>query len=332
MSLERFELALAQRGTTFDPTGARRIFNGYTEGAPGLAVEVYGKTLVIHDALGPLGNRELDLAIEAKAKKAIPYLDTTLLKLRDSKDVPSRNGIYLTGSEKTACKKIKEHDVTYALRLTMNRDTSFYLDTEKLRLWAKENLKDKKVLNTFAYTGSLGIAAKAGGASKVVHVDMNNVYLTVAKDSYTLNKFDISKGDFKAKDFFDSTGELKREHALYDCVFVDPPYLSVTGQGKVDAENEFLKVVNKVRPLVAHNGYLVCVNNAVFLSGVDYMKSLEAVCAGGYAKIDSIIEVPLDFTGYPASRSGTLVVDPSPFNHSTKIAILKLSRKDGRSE
>jgi 23S rRNA (cytosine1962-C5)-methyltransferase len=332
MSLERFQLALSQRGTTFDALGARRLFNGYTEGAPGMAVDLYGKTLVIHDALGPQGNRELDKAIEAHAKKLIPGIDTTLLKLRDSKDVPSRNGIFLSGSEKTACKKIKEHGVTYAIRLTMNRDTSFYLDTANLRLWAKENLKGKRVLNTFAYTGSLGLAAKAGGASNVVHIDMNNTFLTVAKDSCTLNGFEISKADFKAKDFFDATGELKRDNTLFDCVFIDPPYLSVTGQGKVDAEKDFLKIVNKVRPMVAHNGHLVCVNNAVFLSGADFMASLNAVCAGGYATIEQHIEVPLDFSGHPASKSGALPVDPAPFGHSTKISVLRFTRKDGRSQ
>ncbi len=330
MELERFQLALAARGNDFEPTGARRLFNGYTEGAPGVAVDLYGKTLVIHDSLGPLGNRALDVAIEAHARKVIPFLDTTLLKLRDAKDVASRNGIFLSGDEKTVTKRVSEHGISYAIRLTMNRDASLYLDTSNLRLWAIKNLADKRVLNTFAYTGSLGVAAKASGSRQVVHVDLNKAFLTVAKDSYALNKLSVSKADFKAKDFFDAVGELKREGALFDCVFVDPPYLAVTNQGKVDAENEFLKVVNKVRPLVAHGGFLVCVNNAVFLSGADYMKSIDAVCAGGYARLEQHIEVPPDFVGHPQSKTGALPVDPAPFLHSTKISILKLSRKDQR--
>ena len=58
-------------------------------------------------------------------------------------------------------RKIKEHGVWYAINLTINRDTSLYLDTRNLRKWLIENLKDKSVLNTFAYTGSFGVAALA---------------------------------------------------------------------------------------------------------------------------------------------------------------------------
>jgi 23S rRNA (cytosine1962-C5)-methyltransferase len=58
----------------------------------------------------------------------------------------------------------------------MHGDASFYLDTRNLRGWALEHLAGKSVLNTFAYTGSLGVAAKAAGASRVVHLDLNKTF------------------------------------------------------------------------------------------------------------------------------------------------------------
>src|SRR6266540_416272 len=94
--------------------------------------------------------------------------------------------------------------------LTMNRDASFYLDTRNLRQWLIKNMRGKSVLNTFAYTGSLGTAAMAGGASHVVQVDLNRQFLNLSKDSYTLNGFPIQKGDFIAADFFPAIGKFKR--------------------------------------------------------------------------------------------------------------------------
>lgn len=92
-----------------------------------------------------------------------------------------------------------------------------------------------------------------------------------------------------------------------------------------------LRILNKVRPLVAHDGWLVAINNGVFVSGADYLKTLEAVCADGYARVETTVGVPLDFTGTEKTRRGALPVDPAPFNHSTKIAVLRVTRKDGRS-
>jgi 23S rRNA (cytosine1962-C5)-methyltransferase len=70
-------------------------------------------------------------------------------------------------------RKIKEYGVWYAVNLTMNRDVSLYLDTRNLRKWIIENVKDETVLNTFAYTGSFGVAAMKGGANRVVQIDLN---------------------------------------------------------------------------------------------------------------------------------------------------------------
>jgi 23S rRNA (cytosine1962-C5)-methyltransferase len=57
------------------------------------------------------------------------------------------------------------------------------------------------------------------------------------------------------------------------------------------------------------------------------MSMLEELCADGYLRVEKLVPVPEDFTGYPETRTGEYVVDPAPFNHPTKIAILKVRRK-----
>ena len=62
------------------------------------------------------------------------------------------------------------------------------------------------------------------------------------------------------------------------------------------------------------------------------MRTLESLCQDGYLKIKELIPVPQDFTGYPETRSGHPITDPTPFNHSTKIAVLEVKRKNAIHE
>ncbi|MBL9036975.1 MAG: class I SAM-dependent methyltransferase, partial [Archangium sp.] len=164
-----------------------------------------------------------------------------------------------------------------------------------------------------------------------LHTDLNKRFLNVAKDSYSMNGWPMAKRDFRTGDFFDVAGQLKRDDELFDCIFVDPPFFSVTPQGRVDTGNEAQKLLNKIRPLVAHEGRLVVVNNGVFVSGADFTTVIDALCADGYISPETRIDVPEDVTGTAATRQGKPLVDPAPFTHSTKMVVLKVTRKDGRS-
>jgi 23S rRNA (cytosine1962-C5)-methyltransferase len=207
----------------------------------------------------------------------------------------------------------------------MNRDTSFYLDTYNLRKWLVENMKGKSVLNAFAYTGSLGVAAMAGGASRVVQTDRNRQFLNLAKDSYALNGFPVHKSDFVAQDFFPTIAKLKSTKQHFDCVIIDPPFFSTTSKGKVDLGKESARIINKVRPIVNDEGCLIAINNAIYTSGEEYMRTLEDLCKEGYLNIEELIPIPDNFIGF--ERMGAPITDPAPFNHSTKIAVLKVTRK-----
>jgi len=99
----------------------------------------------------------------------------------------------------------------------------------------------------------------------------------------------------------------------------------------VDVAKNYVRLINKVRPLVADGGTLVAVNNALFVSGAEYSELLQELCADGYLTIDELIPVAEDFTGYNTTRVATNVTDPAPFNHATKMAVLRVRRKDAES-
>jgi 23S rRNA (cytosine1962-C5)-methyltransferase len=319
--------ALAARRAWLDEKhqAALRLFNGFYEGAPNLVVDLYARTLVIHNyAEIPFDGVGHVRAAGEFFRAQLPWVQAILVKTRNGVNATEKNGQIIFGDKLDT--RVREHNIWYALDLTLNRDASLYLDTRNLRQWAIENLKDKSVLNTFAYTGSLGVAALAGGARRVVQLDLNKIFLNVAKTSYTLNGFPINKADFIASDFFPGLSRLKSAGQTFDCVFLDPPFFSTTAKGKVDLLNDTTRLINKVRPLINDGGWLVSINNALFLSGADYLQDLEALCADGYLQIEKFISVPEDFTGFPNTRVRNEPVDPQPFNHATKIAVLKVRK------
>ncbi len=305
---------------------ALRLYNGFLEGSPELVVDLYGRTLVLHD-YAELPDDGLALVRQAQAylQSRLPWLQAGIVKVRNGQSAETKNGQLLFGEKPD--RMVQEGGVWYALDLCMQQDASLYLDTRNLRAWAKQTLGGKNVLNTFAYTGSLGVAALAGGASRVVQLDLNRSFLNQAKTSYTLNGFPIHKEDFLSGDFWELVSRLKRTEARFDCVLVDPPFFSTTPKGRLDLNTDSARLINKVRPLINDGGWLVSVNNALYVSGKEYLELLEGLCADGYLKIAELIPVPEDFTGYLETRVRKPVTDPAPFNHSTKIAILEVKRK-----
>ncbi len=316
--------AIAAREPLITPAHntAFRLCNGFSEGLPTLALDVYATTLVVHD----YGNAALAEKAASQVCDRLPWLEAVLYKERQSTDRDARNGRLLRGDKKQLAHRIEENGVSYAVQLALNRDASLYLDTRNLRAWAKANLVGKKVLNAFAYTSSLGVAARAAPAAQVMHTDRERGFLFVGKDSYTMNGFPIVKADFRVSDFFAVVAQLKRDQVLFDTVFLDPPFFSTSEAGRVDVEKEMEALINKVRPLVGDGGCLVAINNGLFVSGSEYHAMLTRICAEGFASIETLIPVPDDFVGGEASWPS----DPAPFNHPTKIAVLRMRRKDGR--
>jgi len=321
--------ALEARREFFDARHetAFRLFNGFTEGCPHLSLDLYAGTVIFHNYASDPAQGMVLVDEAQRFLQGHPLtskrLRAGIVKSRNSRKVEERRGALLFGLEPD--RRVKENGIWYAVNLTMNRDASFYLDTRNLRKWLTENSKGKTILNAFAYTGSLGVAATAGGASRVVQLDRNRAFLNLAKDSYTLNGFPIHKSDFIAADFFPQIGKFRRTGETFDCALIDPPFFSTTSRGKVDQEHDSARLINKVRPLINDGGHLIAINNALYVSGKEYMRTLESLCEDGYLKIKESIPVPQDFIGY--GEMAQPITDPTPFNHSTKIAVLEVKRK-----
>ena len=322
------DLAFSARQSLLDAEhqSALRLFSGFYEGEPRLLADLYGSTLLLTAYCDTASDAQsLFAAAQTFYLEHLPMLTCVVQKQRQANEPGLKCGKVTFGNAPATA--IKENGILHALDLMLNQDASFYLDTRGLREWLMANSNGLDVLNTFAYTGSLGVAALAGGARHVIQVDRSAKFLALARRSAILNRLDLGRMKLRAADVFTEIGSLKKTGTLFDLALLDPPFFSVTEKGKVDLVSESVRLINKIRPLVKDGGRLVVINNALFLAGSDYMQSLRTLCQDGYLEIEAVIAVPEDITGFEGTIVTKPPVDPSPFNHSTKIVVLRVRRR-----
>lgn len=310
-------------------TNAWRLFNGFTEGLRGISIERYAESVVIHNLIhppevfAPLLPPLIDLL-----RRELPQTQSILLKTRRSSHLEHKRGVLVYGNN--LANQIVEDGISYAINLTLNQDCSFYLDTRNLRTWIRQHAAGLRVLNTFAYTGSLGVAAAAAGAAHVTQTDQNTAFLALANQSYALNSVAMRSIAHIPADFFTFAARLRRQKTLFDIVLLDPPFFSSGARARVDLQQQYTNLLNKLRPLVAHEGWLIAINNALFVSGETYLQTINALTNEHYIRLETLIPIPQDCLGYPPLTPNAFPADPAPFNHPTKIAVLHITRKDER--
>lgn len=315
---------------------AFRLFHGFVEGDPSLVIELFARCVVVHDhSASPEGDgAKVRAAVELLFARC-PWLTTAVWKRRRAEEPAHRNGYLLRGERGALPAFVREHGVAYAVDLLMNRDASLYLDTANLRAWLARECANKSVLNAFAYTGSLGIAAQSAAGARVWQLDRSAKFLAIARESARHNGWpEPAKRALLADDFFRAVGRMKAQQSLFDVLVIDPPFFSQSESGTVDLESDPLRLLDKAQPLVAHEGSIVLVNNALFVSGAQWMEAIEARVNKGYLAVRERVEIDELSTGRaPAGTDETDLrwpADPAPWNFPTKIVVLSVRRKDER--
>ncbi|ART79327.1 class I SAM-dependent methyltransferase [Oceanisphaera avium] len=152
---------------------------------------------------------------------------------------------------------IQEQGLKYQLNLGRNQNHGLFLDMRLGRQWVREQARQKRVLNLFAYTCGFSVAALAGGAEKVVNIDMAKGMLNRGRENHLLNQQDVKKVTFLGHDIFRSWGKL-RSLGPYELIIIDPPSFQ---KGSFAATTDYHKILRRLSDLLAKDGQvLACVN------------------------------------------------------------------------
>ncbi|GLX15281.1 methyltransferase [Pseudomonas straminea] len=153
---------------------------------------------------------------------------------------------------------IEEDGLRYLLDLGRKQNTGLFLDMRLGRRWVRDNAKDQRVLNLFAYTCGFSIAALAGDAEHVVNLDMAKAALARGRENHRLNEHDLSKVSFLGHELFKSWGKVKR-HGPYDLIIIDPPSFQ---KGSFALTRDYQKILRRLPELLSPEGsVLACVND-----------------------------------------------------------------------
>lgn len=261
-----------------EATDAYRLFHGSVEGEAGLTIDRYGSLLLVQTFHSSLSPAQLD-EIEDFYEHACPGL---AMVYNDRSGANSRIGNPLPEDELEAAmlpREFQELGVSYHVQARHGgQDPWLFLDMRAGRRRVMQEAEGKSVLNLFAYTCGIGIAAAKAGASHVVNVDFAESSLRVGKQNARLNNLPI-RPRFVQSDVFPAVRQLsglgqptmvrgkrmppfpKLEAKQFDLVFLDPPRYAKSLFGVVDLVNDYSSVFKPALLATAEGGTLICCNN-----------------------------------------------------------------------
>jgi len=158
-----------------------------------------------------------------------------------------------------------EGDLVFRVNLSDYLDTGLFLDARKRRAHIRAEAAGKRVLNLFAYTCSLSVAAAKGGACQVDSVDLSATYLEWGKINFALNGLGLRSGfNFVKNDVIRFISHARKERESWDLIILDPPSFSNSKKmtGALDLRRDFMDLIEKSLSLLGPGGTLFFSTNA----------------------------------------------------------------------
>ena len=237
-----------------------RIFHGYTEGQNGLDIEKFGPVARI------VWKNEENLEAETLRRTLMELGDFETIAVRQTQ---RRTVECLHGEAPEEVEiDVQEYGLRFRVRPFADENSGLFLDARPARQWIREHSEGRRVLNLFAYTGSLGIAAAAGGAQTVVHVDGKRNALERARVNHTLNELPVDDRSLLRGNIYTHLPRAVRQGQRFDAVILDPPPQLPRIKGRRPQGQDFATLARFATDLLEDEGWVLCFFNR-------YDKSLE---------------------------------------------------------
>jgi 23S rRNA (cytosine1962-C5)-methyltransferase len=238
-------------------TDGYRLVHAEGDGLPGLVVDRYA---------GVLSVQATTAGTEAARPLWLPPLRALFpgASILQRNDVASRHGEglplddeLLAGEAPPARVPFRERGMTFLADLSGGQKTGFFLDQRENRHLVRGLSGGKRVLNLFSYSGAFGVAALAGGAARVAHVDVSAPALELARENHAANGQDLSLVETVAADAFEDLRARVGRGETWDVVVTDPPAFAKKA-ADVDRACRGYKDVNRLAlKLLAPGGLLL---------------------------------------------------------------------------
>lgn len=129
---------------------------------------------------------------------------------------------------------VEENGLKFWVNLVDYLDTGLFMDHRNTRERVRTEVRGKRFLNLFAYTGAFTVYAAAGGAKETVTVDLSGKYLDWAEDNLELNGLNGPQHRLIEADVLQWIDQAKE--APFDVIVLDPPSHSTSSRMKKSFE------------------------------------------------------------------------------------------------
>jgi 23S rRNA (cytosine1962-C5)-methyltransferase len=307
---ERVTRALHLRRTLglADQESSYRLVNAEGDGLPGFSVDRFGEYAVVCAPSRPLLPFARLLAAATLAAAGPPRLRGAVLKVRGKDPQDRSHKDEVLGERPPERYVVSELAVPFEVHLLGALNVGLFPDMREQRRGIARFVAGRRVLNTFAYTGALSVAAARVGAASVTSVDLSSGVLAWARENFRLSGFAADDARFPCV-VADVRRFIQREierGILYDTVILDPPTVSAARAAQWSMKRDYPQLIALAAKLLPPSGGILWVS-ANTRRGPSVLRHVEEGIrqSGRRGALLEIAGLPPDFPtppGWPESR------------------------------
>jgi len=255
---KKIKKAYDQRIKTIEISSTNNVYRlVHAEGdqMPGFICDIYNKVAIFQfHSIGMWKLKEvftkivlellpLDIIYD-KSEKTLPKIYIEEFKIQND---------YLFQKKKISNTKAIENGNEFLIDWENGQKTGFFIDQRENRQYLGELAKDKKILNTFCYSGGFSIYALNNGAKEVHSLDSSQKAIDLLEDNLSFVQ------DFKDnhRSIIDDAKEyMKNLDDQYDIIILDPPAFAKHMKVKHKALQGYKRLNTRAIEQIKPNGIL----------------------------------------------------------------------------
>lgn len=232
-----------------------RLIHAEGDQMPGFICDIYNKVAIFQfHSIGMWKHKEvftkivlellpLDIIYD-KSEKTLPKIYMDEYKIQNS---------YLFQKKEITNTKVIENGNEFLIDWENGQKTGFFIDQRENRQHLGELAKNKKILNTFCYSGGFSIYALNNGAKEVHSLDSSQKAIDLLEDN--LNFLSDFKNNHKS--IIDDAKEyMKNLNDQYDIIILDPPAFAKHMKVKHKALQGYKRLNTRAIEQIKPNGIL----------------------------------------------------------------------------
>ena len=272
-------------------TDCYRLLHGATEGVPGTTIDRYGPILLIQTWRDPLEAATVDAVASVTREAGWDLLP--VWNHRASVRGQGRTPDFGLWHDLELPEEVLGHEQGLCFDVHPRHgglDPLLFLDFRVARRHIRAHATGATVLNLFAYTCGIGLAAAAGGAREVWNVDFASRALDVGRANAARNAEVEEVQTFLKADALPTMRQLaglkpggrrgkrprftRLQARSFDLVVLDPPRWAKSPFGAVDVIRDYPSLLKPALLATAPGGHVLATNHVPSVAWDDWLDTL----------------------------------------------------------